>query len=158
RYGAHRIGLFLGTSTSGILQTELAYRRRASESGALPQDFDYAGTQNNFSLGQFVQKLLGLAGPAVVISTACSSSAKVFAAASRMIAAGTCDAAIVGGADSLCLTTLYGFGSLELLAQGPCRPFDAERSGISIGEGAGFALLEKASAQDAPNAIRLLGT
>ena len=157
RYGAHRIGLFLGTSTSGILQTELAYRRRDPITGALPGAFDYAGTQNNFSLGQFVQARLGLGGPAVVVSTACSSSAKVFAAAARMIAAGACDAAIVGGTDSLCLTTLYGFGSLELLSPAPCRPFDAERSGISIGEGAGFALLETVPAQNSADAIRLLG-
>jgi 3-oxoacyl-[acyl-carrier-protein] synthase-1 len=74
-----------------------------------------------------------------------------------MIAAGVCDAAVVGGADSLCLTTLYGFGSLELLSRAPCRPFDAERSGISIGEGAGFALLEPADAENAASAIQLLG-
>ena len=158
RYGQHRIGLFLGTSTSGILQTELAYRHRDPKTGALPADFDYAGTQNNFSLGQFMQARLALSGPAVVISTACSSSAKVFAAAARMLAAGTCDAAIVGGTDSLCLTTLYGFGSLELLSPAPCRPFDAKRSGISIGEGAGFALLETASGQLGEDAIQLLGT
>lgn len=157
RYGAGRIGLFLGTSTSGILQTEIAYRRRRADTGSLPDDFDYAGTQNTFSLGQFVQAQLQLDGPAVVISTACSSSAKAFGAAARMIAAGVCDAAVVGGADSLCLTTLYGFRSLELLSRAPCRPFDAERSGISIGEGAGFALLEPADAENAASAIQLLG-
>jgi 3-oxoacyl-[acyl-carrier-protein] synthase-1 len=112
RYGAGRIGVFLGTSTSGMLQTEMAYRRRDARTGALPEDFNYAGTHNNFSLGRFVQARLRLAGPAVVISTACSSSAKVFGSAARMIAAGMCDAAVVGGADSLCLTTLYGFSSL----------------------------------------------
>jgi 3-oxoacyl-[acyl-carrier-protein] synthase-1 len=72
-----------------------------------------------------------------------------------MIAAGACDAAVVGGVDSLCLTTLYGFHSLELTSHGPCRPFDAERDGLSIGEGAGFALLERVAA--APGAVRLLG-
>jgi 3-oxoacyl-[acyl-carrier-protein] synthase-1 len=77
------------------------------------------------------------------VSTACSSSAKVFGSAARMIAAGIADAAVVGGTDSLCLTTLYGFRSLELLSGAPCRPFDPERNGISIGEGAGFALLER---------------
>jgi len=157
RYGAGRIGLFLGTSTSGILQTEIAYRRRHADTGSLPDDLDYAGTQNTFSLGRFVQTQLQLDGPAVVISTACSSSAKAFGAAARMIAAGVCDAAVVGGADSLCLTTLYGFGSLELLSRAPCRPFDAERSGISIGEGAGFALLEPVVAKNAADAIQLLG-
>ena len=71
------------------------------------------------------------------------SSAKVFASASRAISAGLCDAAIVGGVDSLCMTTLYGFSSLELLSTQACRPSDISRDGISIGEGAGFALLEK---------------
>jgi len=153
RYGADRIGVFLGTSTSGILQTELAYRRRAAD-GSLPDDFLYGTTHNNFSLAWFLQSSLGLTGPAAVISTACSSSAKAFANAARMISAGLCDAAVVGGVDSLCLTTLYGFGSLGLLAAGPCRPFDAERDGISIGEGGAFLLLEKTAPGDA---IRLLG-
>jgi 3-oxoacyl-[acyl-carrier-protein] synthase I len=157
RYGAHRIGVILGTSTSGILQTEIAYRFRDPATGALPNDFNYAGTQNTFSLGAFVQAQLELEGPASVVSTACSSSAKAFGAAARMITADLCDAAVVGGVDSLCLTTLYGFSSLELLSREPCRPFDVERSGISIGEGAGFALLEPASANNSKGAIQLLG-
>jgi 3-oxoacyl-[acyl-carrier-protein] synthase-1 len=143
RYGPARIGLFLGTSTSGILQTELAYRQRDASSGALPANFDYGATHNVYSLADFVRGYLGLAGPAWVVSTACSSSAKVFASAARMIEAGGCDAAVVGGVDSLCLTTLYGFASLGLVSPLPCKPFDAARNGISIGEAAGFALLEK---------------
>ena len=156
RYGTHRIGLFLGTSTSGIHTTELAYRRRDPATGELPADFHYAGTHNNFSLGRFVQSRLRLQGPVNVISTACSSSAKVFGAAARMIAVGLCDAAVVGGADSLCLTTLHGFGSLELLSRDPCKPFDVHRDGISIGEGAGFALLERIDApRDRRNPVLL---
>jgi len=143
RYGASRVGVFMGTSTSGLLQAELAYRSRDGETGALPEAFEYAPTQNNFSLAAFVQRYLALSGPAVTVSSACSSSAKVFGNASRMIAAGLCDAAVVGGVDTLCLTTLYGFNSLELLSREPCRPFDSRRDGISVGEGAGFALLEK---------------
>jgi 3-oxoacyl-[acyl-carrier-protein] synthase-1 len=157
RYGAHRIGLFMGTSTSGILQTELAYRNRAAASHALPDSFYYPGTHNNFSLVAYVREHLALTGTAFTVSTACSSSAKVFASAARMIAAGVCDAAVVGGADSLCLTTLYGFGALELLSREPCRPFDAQRSGISIGEGAGFALLERVTSATAGDAIVLAG-
>jgi len=156
RYGAQRIGLFLGTSTSGLLQTELAYRRRDAASGALAP-FDYAATQNHFSLGRFVRARLGLAGAAVVVSTACSSSAKAFGNAARMISVGLCDAAVVGGVDSLCLTTLYGFGSLELLSSTPCRPFDIERQGISIGEGAGFALLERGEERGRKPDVQLLG-
>jgi len=143
RYGAARIGVFLGTSTSGILQAEQAYRRRDPVSGRLPPDFDYAGTQSTFSLADFVMTLFGLCGPGFVVSSACASTTKVFATAARMIETGCCDAAIVGGSDSLCLTTIYGFNALQLLDEGPCRPFDANRGGLSIGEAAGFALLER---------------
>lgn len=157
KYGSGRIGVFMGTSTSGILQTELAYRRRDPQTGALPADLRYAETQNSFSLADFVQRTLGLRGPAVVISSACSSSAKVFGNAARMMAAGICDAAVVGGVDTLCLTTLYGFSSLGLVSRVPCRPSDADRDGISIGEGAGFALLEKAAAKPDQAAALVLG-
>jgi 3-oxoacyl-[acyl-carrier-protein] synthase-1 len=147
----------MGTSTSGLLQTELAYRRRDPQSGILPADFRYAETQNTFSLADFVQRYLGLSGPALVVSSACSSSAKVFGHAARMMAAGVCDAAVVGGVDSLCLTTLYCFSSLGLTSRAPCRPYDMDRDGISISEGAGFALLEKSPAQPAAGAMLLLG-
>lgn len=157
RVGPQRVGVWLGTSTSGILETELAYRQRAV-SGALPEGFRYRGAHNTFSVAAFVQRALGLEGPAAVISSACSSSAKVFASARRAIEAGLVDAAVVGGVDSLCLTTLYGFHSLQLVARTPCRPFDAQRDGLSIGEAAAFALLEPALRGPAPQAIRLLGT
>ncbi|MBU0621094.1 MAG: beta-ketoacyl-[acyl-carrier-protein] synthase family protein [Gammaproteobacteria bacterium] len=157
KYGAARIGVFMGTSTSGILQTELAYRHLDPQSGALPADFHYAETQNSYSLAGFVAHYLGLTGPSFVVSSACSSSAKVFANAVRMMAVGVCDAAVVGGVDSLCLSTLYGFNSLGLVSRSPCRPYDAERDGISIGEGAGFVLLERATAATSPEAMLLLG-
>jgi 3-oxoacyl-[acyl-carrier-protein] synthase-1 len=157
RYGNDRVGVFLGTSTAGILQTELAYRRRDPATGALPADFDYRRTHNSFSLAEFTRAYFGLSGMAMAISTACSSSAKVFAAAARQLALGSIDAAIVGGVDSLCLTTLYGFASLELTSAQPCRPYDATRDGISIGEGAAFALLERVDAA-CPGDVLLLGT
>jgi 3-oxoacyl-[acyl-carrier-protein] synthase-1 len=157
RYGRSRIGVILGTSTSGMLQLELAYRRRDPATGALPDDFKYATTHNAYSIAGFVREYFGLEGAAVVVSTACSSSAKVFAAASRMMACGLIDAAVVGGVDSLCLTTLYGFNSLELTSPRPCRPYDAQRNGISVGEGAAFALLERAPASLDADAVLLLG-
>ena len=157
RYGPDRIGLFLGTSTSGILEAEIAYKHRDPVSGDLPATFRYMETQNNFSVADFVQKYFKLEGPALVISTACSSSAKVFAEASRFIRSGFCDAAIVGGTDSLCLTTLYGFSSLELLSPKPCRPADPNRNGLSIGEASGYALLEKPENGDFQNQIALMG-
>lgn len=156
-YGPARIGVFLGTSTSGILETELAYQRRDPTTRALPPNFDYARTHNTFSLAAFVRDRLDLTGAAVVVSSACATTAKVFGTAARMIAAGVCDAAVVGGADTLCGTTLYGFRSLGLVSEEPCRPFDASRSGISIGEGAGFALLERPERCRTDSGIMLLG-
>ncbi len=158
RYGRRRVGCFLGTSTAGILQTELAYRRRDPATGALPPDFVYETTHNTYSVGGFVREYFGLEGPAAVVSTACSSSAKVFAQAARMIELGLIDAALVGGVDSLCLTTLYGFASLELTSPQPCRPYDAARDGISVGEGAAYALLERAPDSLAADAVLLVGT
>ncbi|MDO8342587.1 MAG: beta-ketoacyl-[acyl-carrier-protein] synthase family protein [Cellvibrio sp.] len=142
RYGAARVGVFMGTSTSGIHQTELAYFENQDP---LPNWYKYATTHNVSSVATFIQQALGTQGPMMAISTACSSSAKVFASAQRAITAGLCDAAIVGGVDSLCLTTLYGFHALQLVSPHKCQPFDRHRSGISIGEAGGFALLEKGS-------------
>ena len=143
RHGADRIGVFVGTSTSGVLQAELAYRDRDPESGELPSGFLYAYTLNAMSVTRFVRERLGLRGPAMSVSTACSSSAKVFASAYRHIALGNCDAAVVGGVDSLCFSTLYGFHSLGLVSSERCRPWDVQRAGMNIGESAGFALLER---------------
>ena len=154
RYGAHRVAVILGTSTGGILNTEQAYRERDPETGLFRTPFNYAGTHNVFSIARLIAQALALEGPTQSLSAACATTAKAFASAARMIAAGLCDAAVVGGADTLCLTTLYGFHALELTAEGPCRPFDMDRCGISIGEAAGFALLERATDADS---IRLLG-
>ncbi len=142
RYGASRVAVLIGTSTSGILNTELAFRQR-DETGALPAGFDFAHSHQLSSLVDFVRRCLQLEGPGFTVSTACSSSAKVFADAWRLMEAGLCDAAVVGGVDSLCLTTLYGFNSLELVSPQPCRPADSRRNGISIGEAASFAILER---------------
>lgn len=141
KYGADRIGVFLGSSTSGSEETEKAYQNR-NENGELPADYDFMHTHNFTSLLDYTQQSLGLTGVGQVISTACSSSAKVFAAAHRHIESGFCDAAIVGGVDTITQVSLYGFHSLQLTSAEPCRPCDENRDGISIGEAAGFALLE----------------
>jgi 3-oxoacyl-[acyl-carrier-protein] synthase-1 len=154
RHNPTRIALLIGTSTSGILNTELAYRDR-DEAGSLPAEFDFAHSHQLSSLVDFVRRRLQLEGPGFTVSTACSSSAKVFADAWRLIASGFCDAAVVGGVDSLCLTTLYGFNSLELVSSAPCRPADRDRDGISIGEAAGFAIVE--GAPSGKTHARLLG-
>lgn len=145
RYGADRIAVVIGSSTSGIDRTEAAYRARGGDDDPLPGWFDYQHTQNAFSPADFVRSYLGLQGMALAVATACSSSAKAMATAARYIEAGLTDAAVVGGVDCLCLTTVYGFNSLELLDNYPCRPWDEVRSGISLGEAAGFVLMERAN-------------
>ncbi len=145
RHGAGRIGVFLGTTTSGILATELAYRAITRQESGTHDTLSpelYRCRHSLFATTEFVRAYLRLHGPAATISTACSSSAKVFATAARSIAAGDCDAAVVGGVDSLAMSTLFGFHSLELLSRNPCRPCSMNRDGISIGEAAGFALLD----------------
>lgn len=139
--GADRIGVFVGTSTSGVLSTEHAYRQVEGDPPHLPDRFIHRTTHNPQAAAEFVRLQLGLQSVAMAICTACSSSAKVFAAAQRAIAAGICDAAVVGGVDSLCQTTLYGFNSLQLVSTDICRPGDIDRAGLSIGEAGGFALL-----------------
>jgi len=154
RHGPARVALVLGTSTASIAATEEAYRRYDAATGFPPGLLEPL-LHSPHSLGVFVQAVLGTAGPCVTVATACSSSAKVFAQAERLIRHGLADAAVVGGVDTLCDSVLFGFNSLELVSPEPCRPFDVRRRGISIGEAAGFAILERADA--APQAPRLIG-
>ena len=142
RHGTARIAVVLGTSTSSIGATEDAYRHLDGD-GAFPADNRNPRVHTPHSLASFVQEALDLAGPSVTVSTACSSSAKVFATAERMIRLGLVDAAVVGGVDTLCGSVLYGFNSLGLVSTQACRPFDAARDGLSLGEAGGFALLER---------------
>ena len=145
RHGAQRVGLILGSSTSGIRTTEVAYAHYRS-TGRWPDGFAYRRSHSLDAVCRFSAEFLGLKGPMIAISTACSSSAKVFLTAQRWIDSGLIDAAVVGGVDSLCLSTLHGFHSLQLLSDERCQPFDARRKGISIGEAAGFVLLDKQAA------------
>ncbi len=158
RYGPDRIGVIMGTSTSGVGEGEKAYLERATPTSPLPESFNFDHTHDFFSLPRFVSAYLGLSGPAMTVSAACASSNKVFADALQWMAAGLCDAVVVGGVDSLCHLTIRGFNALELLSRGPCRPNDARRSGISISEAAGFALIEpQADPTDERSQIALLG-
>jgi 3-oxoacyl-[acyl-carrier-protein] synthase-1 len=156
RYGPERIAVIMGSSTSGVGEGEAAYRDRDPESGALPPGFDFATTHDFYSLPRFVSAYLNLTGPNTTVSAACASSNKAFADAWQWIRSGVCDGAVVGGVDSLCRLTLRGFNALELLSRDPCRPNDAARSGLSIGEAAGFALLERVPSP-AAGSIALLG-
>jgi 3-oxoacyl-[acyl-carrier-protein] synthase-1 len=132
----------IGTSTGGIGATEGAWKRWR-ESGAWPTDFDLARQHAMQATVEVVRVATGARGPGYVVSTACSSSAKAFASAQRLIHADIVDAVVVGGVDSLCETTLRGFHGLELTSARACRPFASDRDGISIGEGAAFALVER---------------
>lgn len=145
KYGANRIAVVVGTTSSGIQEAEFAFVDRANENRPLPKGFKFETTQAHSSLADFVAAALGLNGPTYTVSTACSSSAKVVADAHQLISAGFVDAAVVGGVDTLCWMSLCGFNSLQLLSAKPCRPNDRDRDGISIGEAGGFALLEKPS-------------
>jgi 3-oxoacyl-[acyl-carrier-protein] synthase-1 len=142
RHGADRVGVIVGTSTSGIEETERAYTQLASGNLQMPDWYNYYQTHNIGSLVRFTAAVTGAQGYSLAVSTACSSSNKVFASAARALQFNLCDAVVVGGVDTLCLTTLCGFTSLQLTSQQPCRPCDQQRDGISIGEAAGFALLE----------------
>lgn len=142
RYGADRVAVVVGTSTSSIGASEEAYRRLDADR-AYPHDLRRPIVHTPHSLGDYVRHALGLTGLSVTVATACSSSAKVFAQAERLLRLGLADAAVVGGVDTLCGSVLFGFNSLELVSPEPCKPFDRERRGISLGEAAGFALLEK---------------
>ena len=153
RHGAERVAIVVGTSTSSIGATEEAYANLDPD-GAFPVALRGQEVHTPHSLGGFVQEATGLRGPCITVATACSSSAKVFAQASRLIDAGVVDAALVGGVDTLCGSVLFGFNSLGLVSATPCRPFDAARDGLSLGEAGGFAILERGRPDDA---LQLLG-
>lgn len=150
RHGADRIAVVVGTSTAGIERTEQAFAARSPGTRDLPADFDYARTHDLQALPVYLRARLGLRGPALAVSTACTSGARSLMEAAALIAAGVVDAAVAGGVDSLCRLTLHGFASLELLSAGPCRPCAGDRDGISIGEAAGLVLLERPDAADGP--------
>ncbi|WP_407353144.1 beta-ketoacyl-[acyl-carrier-protein] synthase family protein [Luteimonas sp. R10] len=159
RHGAERVAVVLGTSTSSIGATEEAYARLEGGDGAggrrFPADLARPIVHQPHSLGDFVRHATGLRGPCVTVATACSSSAKVFAQAARLIRAGIVDAALVGGVDTLCGSVLFGFNALGLVSAQPARPFDAARDGLSLGEAGGFAVLERGD--DAPLLLRGYG-
>jgi 3-oxoacyl-[acyl-carrier-protein] synthase I len=148
--GPDRIAVVIGTSTSGIAEGEDAIDAFA-KSGRMPATFEYVRQEIGMA-SEFAARYLGLTGVRYTVSTACSSSANAFASARRLFASGRCDAAVVGGADSLCRLTLNGFDSLESLSAGLCNPFSANRNGLNIGEGACVFLVTRE-----PSGIRLCG-
>jgi 3-oxoacyl-[acyl-carrier-protein] synthase-1 len=145
RWGPERVGICVGTSTAAMDEAERAHSVYVAR-GSLPAGFDMLRHAAPDGLLRVLWLLTGIAGPAAVISNACASSGKVFASARRWLEAGVVDAVLVGGADSLCQTTLRGFRALGLVSEEPARPFSRDRRGINIGEGAAFALVERSGA------------
>ena len=155
RYQADRIGLVMGSSTSSIDRTEEAYCHL--EDGGLSSEYKQPLVHNPHAPSLYVAHMSGITGPSITINTACSSSAKVFATGARWLNAGLVDAVLVGGVDTLCLSVLHGFDSLQLVSQNPCKPLDQNRDGINLGEASGYAILVRADEQHHDVGIRLLG-
>lgn len=150
RYGALRIAVVVGTSTSGMLEAERAFALRVQGRG-LGEGFLY-GQQEIGAPSAFLAWALGLTGPAFTVSTACSSSAKALAAARRLLRLDACDAVLCGGVDSLCRFTVHGFAALGALSRTTCKPFSRYRDGINIGEAAALCLVTRDE-----GAVRLAG-
>lgn len=152
RWGGDRIGVVIGTSTSGVDKLEAVYRARR-EGDPMPSDYSTRHHDNHHAVAEFLRFWLKLSGPAHTVSTACSSSAKAVVDAAQLIELGLCDAVLTGGVDSLCLTSLNGFETLQLISRRPCRPCDAARDGVTLGEAAALMLVER----DAVGGLRLSG-
>ena len=152
KWGALRCGIVIGTSTAGVEMLERVYRARDDEA-PMPESYSMRHHDSQQAVAAFLQDYLDFQGPSYSISTACSSSAKALVDAYQLIEAGLCDAVLVGGVDSLCLTSLNGFESLELISRSPCKPCDSNRDGLSIGEAAAFLIVER----DSKNGIRMSG-
>ncbi|MDO9236935.1 MAG: beta-ketoacyl synthase N-terminal-like domain-containing protein, partial [Aquabacterium sp.] len=150
RYGADRIGLVLGTSTSGIAEGEQAIGE-LQKTGQLPSTYHYQ-QQELGGAAEFMSSYLGIQGPAYTVSTTCSSSANALASARRLLRLDVCDAVLVGGGDALCRTTLEGFSALGAVSNTRCNPFSKNRDGTVIGEGAALFLMSRE-----PAPIALLG-
>jgi 3-oxoacyl-[acyl-carrier-protein] synthase I len=151
RRGAARVGLVLGTSSSTIAVSESAYRHLDAD-GGFPVALRHPRLHTPHAVTAFVHQALALEGPALTVSTACSSSAKALAVAERWLRLDLVDAVVVAGVDALGASLLYGFHALGLLGRDACRPFDAGRRGISIGEAAAFTLVERG-----PGEVQLVG-
>lgn len=150
RFGALRVAVVLGASASGV-EEGLQAARQFHAQGHFPERYHYA-QQEMGSAAVFVQRELGLRGPAHVISTACSSSAKALASGARLLRAGLVDAVIAGGVDALSAFTLAGFSALESVSAARCLPLSAHRAGINLGEGAALFLMTRE-----PGPVRLSG-
>lgn len=152
KFGADRIGVFVGSSDNGSEESIRAFKA-FRENGNFPEGYVLKKQQADFA-SEYVRKRFALRGPAMTLSSACASSASAFASARDWIEAGFCDAAIVGGVDIASAMVVLGFDSLEALSQTFANPFSKNRSGLTIGEGAAYFVISKNPAQAK---IKLLG-
>jgi 3-oxoacyl-[acyl-carrier-protein] synthase-1 len=153
RYGRDRVGVILGTSTSGIDEASRGIASYLADQ-RFPQSYDYR-QQELSAPANFLASWLDLSGPAYVISTACTSSARALLSARRLLDMNLCDAVLCGGVDSLCKLTVNGFSSLEAVSGERCNPFSRNRNGINIGEAAALFLMTRQAC--ASHRIALLG-
>jgi 3-oxoacyl-[acyl-carrier-protein] synthase-1 len=149
-YGRGRIGVVLGSSTTGMAEGEAAFSARLT-TGKLPSEYRYIQQEIGMP-ANFLARYLRLGGPAYTICTACTSSAKAFVSARNLLRQGFCDAVLVGGVDSLCRLTINGFSSLESTTTELTNPMSINRCGINIGEGAALFLMSKEETE-----VELLG-
>ncbi len=131
-----RTGLVFGTTVGGMDVAEANYRIEGNKPSFM------VTCQNKGFTAEFLAEKFGVTDFVTTITTACSSSANAIMIGCEMIKNKQLDRVIVGGADSLCKYTLNGFNTLMILSEDPCTPFDEDRKGLTLGEGAGFIVLE----------------
>ncbi|MCP4297378.1 MAG: beta-ketoacyl-ACP synthase [Proteobacteria bacterium] len=150
KFGANRVGVVIGSSTSGFAETEEAFQQYHDHGELSPtfnlEQFEYGG------LSTFISQLSGVTGPCYSLSTACSAGAKTLMTAKTLFEIGVCDAVIAGGVDSLCRLTAGGFGALEAISADHTNPMSKNRDGLNLGEGGALFLLTKEA-----GGIQLLG-
>jgi 3-oxoacyl-[acyl-carrier-protein] synthase-1 len=151
---AHRIAVILGTSTTGMGESETAVQHH-HQRGHFPEGFHYS-QQELGSPSRTLAEYIGCTGPVYSISTACTSSARALISGARLLAAGFVDLVIAGGVDTLTRFTIAGFSSLEAVSEAPCLPFSLNRCGINIGEAAALFLMRRKTDEDA-HAVTLTG-
>lgn len=142
-----RTALVVGTTVGGMCLTDNLHQDAVSRDRNArinTQTYEYS------HIASSIRAHFGMSGKVATINTACSSSANAILFGARLIRAGLADRVLVGGSDSLAKFTLYGFNALRLLSDQPCRPFDKDRNGLTLGEGAAFLVLSRENATASP--------
>jgi 3-oxoacyl-(acyl-carrier-protein) synthase len=142
--------VILGSTTGGMSRTE----RLLKEGRLNPALFSYHGTG---SVAEYVASRLNCRGPVLTVSTACSSGNVAIALALALFKTGRYEKILVGGAESLCRLTYFGFHSLQLIDADGSRPLDRDRKGLTVSEGAGMLLLKRKDRTNDPDTVEILG-